>query len=124
MGPGPRLIVEDGKTIGFGHGGANEGYRCDSIAFLDGRGAVVATNSDSGDSLLAEILAAAAQVYQWPAKQPETLECWHWMVMSYAEFPGLYILEDGDNRYETKVELNDAGLDISSIWFPTPNTFF
>ena len=58
-GLGPRLFIEDGKTIGFHHGGANEGYRCNFAAFLDGRGAVVMTNSDVGDALVSEIMAAA-----------------------------------------------------------------
>ena len=47
-GLGPRLFMEKGQTIGFQHGGANKGYRCDSVAFLDGRGAVVIKTKEGG----------------------------------------------------------------------------
>jgi hypothetical protein len=50
----------------FGHGGSNEGFRCQLVVFMDGRGAVVMTNSDRGDALVSEILATLADEYGWP----------------------------------------------------------
>jgi CubicO group peptidase (beta-lactamase class C family) len=50
----------------FGHGGSNEGFRCQLVVFRDGRGAAVMTNSDRGDALVAEILATLADEYGWP----------------------------------------------------------
>jgi CubicO group peptidase (beta-lactamase class C family) len=55
----------------FGHGGANEGFRCQLMAFVEsGRGAVVMTNSDSGGVLVEEILRTIWSVYGWPGLEP------------------------------------------------------
>ncbi|HET7039363.1 MAG TPA: serine hydrolase [Gemmatimonadales bacterium] len=50
----------------FGHGGSNEGFRCQLVVFRDGRGAAVMTNSDRGGALVPEILATLAEEYGWP----------------------------------------------------------
>jgi len=54
----------------FTHGGANEGYRCNLVAYNQGDGLVVMTNSDSGGRLASEILATVAREYGWPDFQP------------------------------------------------------
>jgi CubicO group peptidase (beta-lactamase class C family) len=54
----------------FTHGGANEGYRCNLVAYNQGDGLVVMTNSDSGGRLASEILATVAREYAWPDFQP------------------------------------------------------
>jgi CubicO group peptidase (beta-lactamase class C family) len=66
LGPG---IGEDGKW--FGHGGSNEGFRCQLVVFLDGRGAAVMTNGDRGHELIQQILATLASAYDWPDFRPE-----------------------------------------------------
>ncbi len=67
-GLGPSIIT-DGS--GFGHGGANEGYRCQLYAFIDsGDGVAVMTNSDNGGILNQEIIGTLAEVYDWPALKP------------------------------------------------------
>jgi CubicO group peptidase (beta-lactamase class C family) len=66
LGPG---IGEDGKW--FGHGGSNEGFRCQLVVFLDGRGAAVMTNGDRGGELIPQILATLALQYDWPDFRPE-----------------------------------------------------
>jgi len=61
----------DGRTLSFGHGGANEGFRCNLIAFPEsGKGAVVMTNGDRGGALAGEILRAIAVEYDWPERKP------------------------------------------------------
>ncbi len=66
LGPG---LPEDGLT--FGHGGANEGFRCTLLVFLDGSaGVAVMTNSDRGSSLADEIVATVAAEYGWPILGP------------------------------------------------------
>jgi CubicO group peptidase (beta-lactamase class C family) len=50
----------------FGHGGSNEGFRCQLVVFRDGRGAAIMTNSDRGGALVPEILATLADEYDWP----------------------------------------------------------
>lgn len=56
----------------FDHGGANEGYRCNLVAYDEGDGAVVMTNSDNGGPLTGEILRTIAHEYHWPDFQPST----------------------------------------------------
>ncbi|MCW5759666.1 MAG: beta-lactamase family protein [Phenylobacterium sp.] len=55
------------------HGGSNEGFRCDSLAFLDGsrQGVVVMTNGDNGSRLAGEILAALGRAYGWGPPDPD-----------------------------------------------------
>jgi len=66
LGPGIGL---GGKA--FRHGGSNEGFRCQFIAFMEGgQGAVVMTNSDSGSDLAQEILLTIADEYGWPELRP------------------------------------------------------
>ncbi len=60
-----------GASATFGHGGSNEGFKCQMTAFLEsGRGAVVMTNGDRGGWLGAEILRSIAREYGWPIFQP------------------------------------------------------
>jgi hypothetical protein len=54
----------------FAHKGGNEGFQCQLVAYEDGDGAVVMTNSDSGDSLIVEILRTIAHEYGWPDLGP------------------------------------------------------
>jgi CubicO group peptidase (beta-lactamase class C family) len=62
----------DGKdNASFGHGGSNEGFKCQMTAFFEGgRGAVVMTNGDLGGFVAAEILRAIAREYGWPSFKP------------------------------------------------------
>lgn len=64
-------LVEAGGRRFFTHGGANEGFRAQFVASVDGRdGAVVMTNGDDGQALAMEILRAIAREYDWPLFQP------------------------------------------------------
>ena len=54
----------------FTHSGANEGYQCNLVAYNNGDGAVIMTNSDSGGQLATEILRTIAYEYKWPDFQP------------------------------------------------------
>lgn len=65
-GLGPQLNGTGGAKR-FGHSGANAGFQCNMIAYLDtGQGAVVMTNSDRGGAVAAEIFRSIAQEYGWP----------------------------------------------------------
>lgn len=60
-----------GPAASFGHGGSNEGFKCQMVAFFDkGQGAVIMTNGDRGGELGREILRAVAKEYGWPAFMP------------------------------------------------------
>ena len=55
----------------FTHGGANEGYRCNLVAYNDGDGVVIMTNGDNGGQLASEIQRTVAHEYGWPDFAPE-----------------------------------------------------
>jgi CubicO group peptidase (beta-lactamase class C family) len=72
-GLGP-MLGGTGRGFHFGHGGANEGYRCELIYFPEtGQGAAVMTNGDGGGTLDQEILLAIAAQYHWPDYGPRLL---------------------------------------------------
>lgn len=57
----------DKKPVGFWHAGNNEGYTGIFMATIEsGQGAVVLTNSNSGEWLAMEILRSVAGSYHWP----------------------------------------------------------
>ncbi|MEM9373544.1 MAG: serine hydrolase, partial [Planctomycetota bacterium] len=70
-GLGPAISsADDGSR--FGHGGSNEGFKCNMFASLDGGyGAIVMTNADPGFALGQEIFATLAEHYGWPGFEPD-----------------------------------------------------
>jgi hypothetical protein len=54
----------------FTHGGANEGYRCNLVAYNEGDGVVIMTNGDNGGQLANEVQRTVAREYGWPDFQP------------------------------------------------------
>jgi hypothetical protein len=68
-GLGPVTGGSDGHPY-FGHGGANEGFQCNLIAYENGDGAIIMTNSDRGGALGGEIQRTIAYEYKWPDFQP------------------------------------------------------
>ena len=121
MGPwglGFGLHMDNGKTIGFHHGGANAGFRGMTTGFLDGRGAVVMTNGDGGDPLISEILTATAALYQWPARQAEQKS---WIALTGDEqqrYAGTYDMAEGEESYRHIVKPKGQCLSISGPLFP------
>jgi CubicO group peptidase (beta-lactamase class C family) len=68
-------VGSDGENKWFEHSGANAGYLCRMIGFVEGgRGAVVMTNGDGGNSLYDEIIQGIAVVYGWPTFGPTEVE--------------------------------------------------
>ena len=60
-----------GPAAQFSHGGSNEGFRCQFVAFKDrATGVAVMTNSDRGGAILQEIIRAVAREYGWPGMAP------------------------------------------------------
>ena len=81
------------------------------------------TNSDEGDALIAEILAAAAEVYSWPKEGSTTQE---WFALSETEqsrLSGTYRAAIGGEDYELTVKQDGEGLRISLPDINLPNTF-
>jgi CubicO group peptidase (beta-lactamase class C family) len=54
----------------FTHGGDNDGFHGVLVAYNNGDGAVIMTNSDDGGQLLGEVLRTIAYEYKWPDFQP------------------------------------------------------
>jgi hypothetical protein len=54
----------------FTHGGANEGFRCNFMAYENGDGVFIMTNGDNGGNLAEELLRTVAHEYNWPDFQP------------------------------------------------------
>jgi CubicO group peptidase (beta-lactamase class C family) len=54
----------------FTHGGANEGYRCNLVAYNNGDGVVIMTNGDNGGELASELQRSVAREYNWLDFQP------------------------------------------------------
>lgn len=78
----------------FGHGGANEGFRCLLTAALDGSwGVAVMTNSDSGSALAQEVLLTLAREYGWEGHGPREIE----LIALSTEELDAYV---GDYRFE------------------------
>jgi CubicO group peptidase (beta-lactamase class C family) len=85
-----------GAAANYGHGGSNEGFKCQMAAFLDGgRGAVVMTNGDGGGFVAAEILRAIAREYGWPAFKPVEKKVVSVDPESLASLEGRYELRPG-----------------------------
>lgn len=56
------------------HGGGNEGFQCNSFAFLDGsrRGVMVMTNANAGGIVAQDIMRALVAAYGWGEPDPAT----------------------------------------------------
>src|SRR5580692_10360671 len=75
----------------FGHGGANEGFRCNIETYTDsGQGFAVMTNSDSGGELTEEIFRAVAKEYGWPDYRPTEHALLKINPATFAAYPGTY----------------------------------
>jgi CubicO group peptidase (beta-lactamase class C family) len=85
-----------GAAARFTHGGANEGFRCQMVAFFSGgQGAVVMTNGDRGGALAVEVFRAVAREYGWPAFQPKEKHVVQLDAKALAAFEGRYELGAG-----------------------------
>jgi CubicO group peptidase (beta-lactamase class C family) len=64
-------IGKEGEGWYFMHGGSNFGFQCDLMAHrVNGYGAVIMTNSDSGGALIGRLRRMIQQEYKWDALDP------------------------------------------------------
>jgi CubicO group peptidase (beta-lactamase class C family) len=94
----------------FGHGGSNEGFRCQLVVFMDGRGAAVMTNSDNGGALAREVLATLADEYDWPAYRATEREIAEVDPSVYTELAGRYVLEG--QAFQVEIVLEDGNVTL------------
>lgn len=103
-----------GNGTRFGHGGANEGYRCQLIAWIDaGKGVAIMTNSDSGSELSTEILFAVAREYGWEDLQPTTRSIAEIEPATYEVLVGTY---RNEGTGEVVLELHEGRLMATLSW--------
>lgn len=94
----------------FGHGGANEGFRCDLFMAMDGgRGAVIMTSGDRGDELISEVRRSIATVHDWPDRRVEERSPVVIDAAIYLDYAGVY-QSDEEPRGSTRVFVRDDAL--------------
>lgn len=65
----------DGDSLIFQHGGKNEGFTTEMMAFAyKGDGVIIMTNADNGRPLIEEILQSISTYYGWGIKKPTTID--------------------------------------------------
>jgi len=102
--------------VSFSHGGANEGFRCNLVVFMDGRGAVIMTNSDRGADLAREILGTLAKAYGWPDFAPAEKTVAAVDPAAYATLAGSYRVEG--RNIEAVITVEDGRLYVSGTGIP------
>jgi len=102
----------------FGHGGSNEGFRCQLVVFFDGRGAAVMTNADNGSILIGEVLATLAEEYDWPAYRVSQRGVARLDEAKYEELAGRYTVPDADSVIVLEVARENGRLTLLAPGIP------
>lgn len=124
-------LESPGEKLHFGHGGANEGFRCNIETYTDsGQGFAVMTNSDSGGELTEEIFRSVAKEYGWPDYKPIEHTLIKINPVTFAAYPGIYEIPGvGKLTVTTKptglfVEAEPFGPDPLELLPESPLQFF
>ncbi len=113
LGPG---LMGDNDSLRFGHGGANEGYRCQMVAFVhQGKGAVIMTNSDNGSDLINEILRSISEVYQWNTFLPTRKKIVSVPTEILTSYNGKYQYQLNPG-FAVQVYARDTALWVKQLW--------
>jgi CubicO group peptidase (beta-lactamase class C family) len=85
-----------GDSLHFRASGATRGFACAMVVYPGkGQGAVMMSNSDNGDVLIEEILAAFSNAYGWPDFKPVEKPVLRLAQETYAEFAGRFEVAPG-----------------------------
>ena len=113
-------IEGEGAERWFGHGGSNEGFKCDMRMYLEsGDGVVVMTNGDSGSALAREIERAVADAYGLPGLKPEVKKVVTVSPADLARLAGEYSLEG----LKLRVSVKGGGITVLSSIQAEPAEF-
>ena len=119
-------------SLRFGHGGANEGFRCNLFAFADlGQGVAIMTNGDNGSRLGSEVLRAISNAYDWGVYNQQIKKVVELSNDDLAPMEGTYVFT-ANEQFTITIDLNDGVLHIRQHWngeeypiFPeSPSNFF
>lgn len=92
-GLGPALQKE-GDSLLFGHGGKNEGFSNNMLAFAkEGKAMIVMTNADQGAQLMGEVMRAISTQYGWGVSDPRRITVVAMSQDSLQKFAGEYQLD-------------------------------
>ncbi|MEM6804625.1 MAG: serine hydrolase domain-containing protein, partial [Bacteroidota bacterium] len=115
-GLGPGLNVK-GDTLWFGHGGANEGFRCQlfaNVQLFNDQGLAIMTNSDNGSNIAFEMIQALSEYYKWDLVQARRRTAISLDKEALQKFVGHYIYEED---YQMDIYLGENGhLQMHQIW--------
>lgn len=133
------LFVEgQGSSKRFSFGGANVGYKCRMVGYMNsGQGVVVMTNSENGAELIAEIIRSVAAEYGWPDFHPRERvivkvdpQSYDSYVGEYEIAPGLilFVTREGDKLFSRAMPVptppSAIGQSKSEMFPESENTFF
>ncbi len=114
LGPG---VGGEGDSLWFGHGGANEGYRCQLMAFAKlGQGVAIMTNSDNGGQLISEILRSFSHVYDWTIYKPLSKKVIDTGEIDLSAFEGEYVLKWQGEDLLVKISAVNDHLEGKQLW--------
>jgi len=117
-GLGPGLSGSE-EYKAFGHGGANEGFKCSLFVFINtGQGVAIMTNGDNGGQLLTEILRSFSKVFDWPDNRykPLTFEIMKLTMNDLEEYEGKYLLETDNQELVIELTAEDGYMSGIQLW--------
>jgi len=105
-GLGPSLKNEKDSLI-FEHGGKNEGFTNDMVAYAyQGNAVIIMTNADNGGQLISEVKNAIFNYYNWQISQPRTIEVISISDTDLKQFTGKYKLEGQNLNIKVRFKEN------------------
>ncbi len=113
-GLGPALHGE-GDSLSFGHGGANEGFRCQLFAFAKegGQGVAIMTNSDNGSALTSEILRGLSDLYGWNRYEPAVKKVVQLNTAMLDSYTGKFVAPEG---FTLDISRQEGQLFVKQLW--------
>jgi CubicO group peptidase (beta-lactamase class C family) len=133
------LVVDgQGSSARFSFAGANVGYKCRMLGYMNsGQGVVVMTNSENGAELIAEIIRSVAAEYGWPDFHPRERvivkvdpRIYDSYVGEYEIAPGfiLFVTREGDKLFSRAMPVptppSATGQPKSEMFPESETTFF
>ncbi len=114
LGPG---VGGEGDSLWFGHGGANEGYRCQLMSFAQlGPGIAIMANSDNGDRLISEIMRSLSHVYDWTIYKPVSKRIIDADKIDLSVFEGKYVINWQGQDMIVDISAGDDHLAGTQLW--------